>query len=433
MSKEDVFSGLYAAVKRSYEKSERPGKVLAAVSGGADSVALLALLCALRDAEHIELGAVHIHHGLREASDREETDVRKLCERLNVPLRVCHVRVGNGNTESMARQARYDAFFRICMEDGYPVIALGHHAADRAETFLMRAVRGCGEGLGALREWSTRENGIMLWRPLLDALPEQLREADREKGLEWCEDESNADTKYVRNYLRNDVFPLLEEKVTGSVKGMARSAMIIGDEQEFMREEAEKFLLLNASDSPVPSFDAGRFSSVHPALQRHIIRLFFEKRCGEIPFETEEAVRGMKPGEKINLPGDTYAVRYGDRIYHTGSKRPGKVNGYLIETPYTGDPGDGVFSQGCPAGCAANAVLRFRENGDYIYPLGTNGRKSLGDYMTDRKIPAPVRDFIPVLCDGKEVLWVIGWGVSKKMRIRDDAECVMLLYCPDGE
>lgn len=433
MRNHDVFSVLYDTVKRSYERTEKPDRVLAALSGGADSVALLVLLCALRDEECFELEAVHIHHGLREASDSEEAYVRKLCEKLNVPLSVCHVRVKNGNIESMAREARYNAFFETCEEDGFRVIALAHHAADRAETFLMRSVRGCGEGLGSLNEVSVRNNGIRLWRPLIGVLPEQLRELNGEKGIRWCEDDSNRDSKYVRNFLRNEVFPLLERKVAGSVKGMARSAGIIGDEQDYLRGEADRFLLLYSTETPVPSLDAKQLSKIHPALQRHIVRRFLEKPTGELPFETVEAVRGMRNGEKVNLPGDRYAVCTHDRVYAVDPDFREDVKGYLIETPFTGDTGDGIRKQGCPKENTVKTELRYRRNGDYIYPLGANGKKSLGDYMTDRKIPLPLRDHIPLLCRDREVLWVIGYGVSEKMRIETDKECVMLTYCPEEQ
>ena len=433
MKNVSVFSGLYDTVKWSYEKIGKPGRVLAGVSGGADSVALLLLLCELRSETGCALEAVHIHHGLRSASDGEEAFVTALCERLNVPLRVCHVHVESGNVESKARQARYDAFFEVCEEDGFPVIALAHHAADRAETFLMRSVRGCGEGLGSLKEKSVREHGVLLWRPLLNALPGQLREANREKEQCWCEDESNSDTKYVRNFLRNEVFPLLEGKIPGSVKGMARSAEIIGDEQEYMRIEAEKFLTLYARETPVPSFDAAAFSRMHPALQRHIVRRFFEPVCGEMPFDTVEKVRGMRDKGKVNLPADHFAVRVGGRIYAVSPTRPEQVGGHLIRTPFAGNTGDGKFSQACPVQVLRNAQLRFRQNGDWICPLGMKGKKSLGDYMTDLKIPLPERDYIPLLCDGREILWVIGSGVSERMRITENDECVMLNYCRDEQ
>lgn len=431
MRNDDAFSVLYDTVKRSYERTGRPDRILTALSGGADSVALLILLCALRNEKHFALEAVHVHHGLRAASDAEEETVGKLCEKLDVPLRVCHIHVNSGNVESMAREARYDAFFRICEEDGFRVIALAHHAADRAETFLMRSVRGCGEGLGSLNEATVRDNGIMLWRPLLGALPGQLRALNREKEIDWCEDESNADTRYVRNFLRNEVFPLLEKKVTGSIKGMARSAEIIGDEQDYMREEAKKYLLLYSAETPVPSFDAVRLRQIHPAMQRHIVRQFFERMTGELSFETVEAIRGMRNGDKVNLPRGHYAFCTRDRVYAVAPERPKHVQGSLIETPFTGDTGDGVRRQSCPRESIEKTELRYRQNGDYIYPLGTNGKKSLGDYMTDKKIPLPLRDHVPLLCSGHEVLWVIGYGVSEKLRIEKDKDCVMLNYCPD--
>lgn len=231
-----VTGTLFSRLQAAYRSIGSPDRVMAAVSGGADSVALLSLLCRLRAEEKLQVVAVHVNHGLRDASEGEEKAVLELCRRLDVLCRVYHVQVEAGNTEEKARTARYEALFAAAEEYGCRYIALAHHAGDQAETVLMRMVRGCGDGLSGMRELTCRREGLYLWRPLLSVVPEELRKWNTNEQLLWCEDESNRDEKYVRNFFRHRILPLMESRFGNARVNITQSADIIRWNNDYIEQ-----------------------------------------------------------------------------------------------------------------------------------------------------------------------------------------------------
>ena len=184
------------------------GHLLVGLSGGADSVALLVLL----QESGARLSAVHVNHGLRGgASDGDEAFVRQLCRERGVPLWVFRADPGDRSDENWARDARY-GFFREAMAlSGADALVLAHHREDQAETMLLHLLRGTGlQGLGAMAA-DTQRDGMRILRPLLGVSRAALREALTARGLAWREDATNADPRYLRNALRRDVMPLLEQ------------------------------------------------------------------------------------------------------------------------------------------------------------------------------------------------------------------------------
>ena len=179
--------------------------LLVAVSGGADSVALLCLLAERRDALALTLTAAHVEHGIRGAESLADAEYcRALCRRLGVPLRIAHVDVpalaretGEG-IETAARRARYDALRKIRLETGAEWIALAHHMDDQAETVLMHLLRGSGpDGAGGMDERSGD-----LYRPLLSTPRRALEQFLRERGVAWRTDRTNLSPDTPRNALR---------------------------------------------------------------------------------------------------------------------------------------------------------------------------------------------------------------------------------------
>ncbi len=179
--------------------------VLVAVSGGADSVALLSILTALAPAWRLTLHVLHVDHGLRADSGRDADFVRGLAGRFGVPVDVERVQVGPGSVEAAARAARYAALEAWADRLGACRIAIGHTVDDQAETVLMRVLGGAGvRGLAAIPPVRGR-----IIRPLLEIRRQALRDALVAEGLEWVEDPSNRDTKFLRNRIRHELLPLL--------------------------------------------------------------------------------------------------------------------------------------------------------------------------------------------------------------------------------
>lgn len=425
---------LLSLVRDSYAAAGSPESVLVALSGGADSVALMLLLKALREEGTLpHLEAVHVNHGLRENSAQEEKRVRLLCLEQDVLLHTVHVTVKSGNLEAQARAARYEAFETILQETGIRCLALAHHAGDVAETVLMRLIRGCGDGLSSIREISRAQGGYMLWRPLLSAVPEELKAYDAALKIAWCEDESNQDTSYTRNYIRHEVLRPLEERAGNVRRNIARSALILQDEQDHFTKLATSFLQCHAGRELIPWLDAEALAGLDKASRRAVIRTFTKPYVSELTFDETEAAQLLQHGGSINLRGGCRLERYGSKLYLTTAERPEKPSGEILFVPGGNNAvPDGKTMQRMPVSVAGRCELRFRRPGDKIMPFGMKEMKSLGDYLTDRKVPRPVRDRLPVMAMEDRVIWVIGVGCDEACRCDDTDETVLVTYqCPE--
>lgn len=223
-------------------------RVFVAVSGGADSVALLQVLNRLRlRREGFSLEIIHVHHGVssdeRQAKfrDRAEKKVSKLAKSLGLSLHVVRVTT-DSESEDAFREARVRAFSKIVkenskLEDGRIVVALAHHADDLFETRLIRLLRGTGpDGLQGMTEFSHRENGFEIWRPFLtnsrQEILDYLEDLEFLKHRDWVEDPSNRNARYLRNKVRRDLIPMIEESRTGGAAAMARSLGLLAEALE---------------------------------------------------------------------------------------------------------------------------------------------------------------------------------------------------------
>ncbi|WP_239690928.1 tRNA lysidine(34) synthetase TilS [Chromobacterium sphagni] len=209
------------------------------LSGGLDSVALLSLLCRIREQRpQLRLSAVHVHHGLSPNADAWAEHCRRLCGALQVPLRVERVALqlaGGDSLEAVAREARY-AVYR---ESAAEVVALAHHLDDQAETVLLQLLRGGGvRALAAMPALRPLADGKLLWRPLLGLTRLQLEQYVRRQGLSWVEDESNQDTRYRRNLLRRDILPRIAQGIPDYRQHLARAAALQADAAAILQEVA---------------------------------------------------------------------------------------------------------------------------------------------------------------------------------------------------
>ena len=202
-------------------------RVLVGFSGGLDSTVLLRLLAGDADIRRHGLRAIHVHHGLHADADAWAAHCRRTCDALDVPLSIVHVDVDRASglgLEGAARATRHRAFEEGLRDD--EILALAHHRDDQAETFLLRALRGSGvDGLAGMRPWRAYANG-WLWRPLLDVPRDALQAHATAHGLAWIEDASNGDPRFDRNFLRNEVMPLLRQRWPQASDNLARCAAL---------------------------------------------------------------------------------------------------------------------------------------------------------------------------------------------------------------
>ena len=212
-------------------------RVLVGFSGGLDSSVLLHLL-ASADTRRAGLRAIHVHHGLHADADAWAAHCQQTCDALDVPLSIVRVEVDLASglgLEGAARDARHRAFAEALGDD--EILAVAHHRDDQAETFLLRALRGSGvDGLAAMRPWRAHANG-WLWRPLLDLPREALLTYAREHYLRWLDDPANADLHFDRNFLRDQIFPLLRQRWPHASASLARSATLSAQASELLEAE----------------------------------------------------------------------------------------------------------------------------------------------------------------------------------------------------
>jgi len=383
--------------------------VICAVSGGADSVALLFGLYLLKEKLEIRLEAAHFNHHLRgEESDRDERFVRDFCDRYEIPVHIGSgvVTPGKKGLEAAARDARY-AFLRSLPGK----IATAHTADDNAETILLHLVRGTGlKGLGGIMPI----NGNVI-RPMLSVTREEVEAFLEEWCLPHIEDSSNDTDAFLRNRLRHHVMPLLRQENPKIAKNLSRMALHLRQDEECLSTQAEYL-----AQTPAVSF----LRQAHPAVRSRYLVKFLKDSGVKEPEDShialaEALVFSENPSARANFPGGVTIIRRYDQLeVLTGGGGmetvelpcPGQVElpglrvscapaTELLQTPDT--------ITVCPSG---KIVLRSRLSGDTIRLAG--GTKSLKKLFIDRKIPASHRPEIPVVSDEQGILGVYGIGVN---------------------
>ena len=406
-----------------------PRRILIALSGGADSVALFCMLKALADNEDIVLAAVHINHGLRESAADDAAFCEMLCKKYQVPFFLKHAQLYR-NSEGDARDARYALFAQVFTAWNADVLALAHHQDDQAETVLLHLFRGAGmQGLCGMKEKADMLAGdgcLTLWRPLLQMTHEELMDISLGMAGSWCQDETNQSDAYLRNFLRNRVFPLIEERVPQVKHALARTAEIFQSENELLESMTEEFISAYAcAKMPVPWIKTEPFNHVHQSMKRRIMQRFLPK---EATFTHINIAIDLKAGESLNLPGGN-VLKNCEEYLCLISEKPFRMP---LSSPYAenahGRTGDGIRTQSMPADILKECTLRYRLPGDVIRPFGMQGTKKLQDYLTDRKLPQPMRDHLPLLCMGNRVIWAVGVGAGEEARCIGKSNAILLTY-----
>jgi tRNA(Ile)-lysidine synthase len=404
-----MLNDLLAMIRR-YDMLQPGDRVICALSGGADSVALLFGLYLLKEKLQIRLEAAHFNHQLRrEESDRGEAFDRELCDRYDIPIHMGTAKIvaGKKGLEAAAREARY-AFF-----DTLPgKIATAHTADDNAETVLMRLVRGTGlKGLGGIHPVRGR-----IIRPMLLVTRRQVEAFLREYCLSYVEDSSNATDDFLRNRIRRHIIPALREE--NPQFGRNLSAMAL------------RLRLDEAALTPDTDYSAGvsvpETLALPEAVRSRCLEGFLE-HCGVREPESAHIVQAEallhsdNPSARANFPGNIVIAREYDRLTAL-NREPNPEGGPLRCPGITEFPALGLRVVCAEAETLENnpqlftvtpegtPVLRFRQTGDSIRLPG--GSRSLKKLFIDRKIPAANRDRIPVIADESGLIGVYGIGTS---------------------
>jgi tRNA(Ile)-lysidine synthase len=395
--------------------------VVAAVSGGADSVALLYALQALE----IPCTVAHLNHNLRgAASTADEQFVRELARELALPIVAASVDVEQAarteglSVEMAARKARHDFFSSF----GKSVIALAHQADDQAETFLLRLARGAGpEGLGGM-SFSRQLGSLRLIRPMLNIPRTALLEWLKTNGISWREDASNADESYLRNRVRHTVLPLLQKELNPNIRDtILRTMDILRAENEWMDETIAPFRL-PAADMPIA------------ARRRMLRKWLFEHGVKEAGFEAVDAILSLMDDGNGTAVFELNAlqrvvVEYGFPRIEQGEvtlPHPEWVLHIEAGTGWKKDHGRGAGMLPATASFDADRVgtaaieVRNWKPGDSMAPLGMEGCRKLQDIFTDQKIPRSRRGHIPVVVCRGEIIWIPGYRTARGWEVQSE-------------
>ncbi|MCI6552719.1 MAG: tRNA lysidine(34) synthetase TilS [Lachnospiraceae bacterium] len=472
-----IFSRVEAYVEQHGMLASRD-HVVVGVSGGADSVCLLLMLCELSRRLELKLTAVHVNHGIRKEAAEDGEYVKELCEEKGVPFILVEEDVrgwaarSHLSEEEAGRYVRYRAFREVLKGQGSTgagKVAVAHNANDRAETMLFHLFRGTGlTGLGSIRP--VRGNII---RPLLCLKREEIEEYLEEAGRGFCRDRTNEEDTYTRNRIRRHILPFAEKKVCrGAVSHMCETADMLAEADQYIQGQAEKAYrsccIREEKDEIVLA--AGRLQEEDAFLHGRILLLCLEKLSEgrkDITSSHISAIEGLlsKTGSsEISLPYGLKAVKEYDHLILCRANRERKADAAwpgAVVPPIPGRaeiPGLGtvefslltraeldIGEMGIEEWCIKSQFLseksctkwfdydkitrslafRTREPGDYLTINSNYARKSLKSYMIDRKIPKSERGGIYVLAEGMHILWVPGYRISEYYKITENTKHIL--------
>ena len=436
-----------------------PGaRVLVAVSGGADSLALLHLLVTEQTTLELrEVAAAHIHHGLRgEEADRDEHVVRAFCDAHGVRLFVCHAdvaaaaRLRGDGVEEAGRAVRYAFLERTADENGFDRIVTAHTLTDAMETVLLHMARGTG--LGGLTGIPSVRGRII--RPLLTVTRAEVEAYDAAAGIAFVTDSTNADVTFARNRVRRDILPAFYRLNPRADEAFARLMRAARADEDYLFEQTAAALKNARIVRGLYRADALR--ALHPALAARAVRRAVEEGAGVCCEErhVREILSLLATGGSVTINGAVDVTVHRDRltILPRGGEPP-------VERPLTNGgtyPCGGVWWH-CVILDRKNwenrqkihkillqftcdydriegkAVVRSRRTGDALHPVHGNGGKTLKKWMNERHVPPAWRDKLPVLADDNGVFLVPGLGCDCRVAVDDKTQHILAFFIEEDK
>lgn len=448
-----MYQKVKAYVKK-WHMLQKEDSVIAGISGGTDSVCLLFMLLKLQKELGFALMAVHVNHGIRGAeAERDEAYVKRLCRQWNVRLKVYRENVPayakeHGMTEEEAgRDIRRTCFCKVLKEWGGTKIALAHHENDNVETLLWNLCRGTGiRGLGGIAP----VNDVWI-RPLLCVKRREIESYLKKRGISYCTDTTNADRRYMRNRIRMDVIPYLEDCVnTESVSHMGKTMERMYELEQYILEEVGQY------KESCTGWKNGRriirqteYTKIPKALRDNVLHEILCETAGRRKDIEEVHVQMLRDlftkqvGKRINLPYGVTAIRTYEGVRFEKNipeaSYAGDENELFSIRVFDREPGnvtfpEKIYTKWFDYDIIKNTVkIRHRIAGDSIVINRYGGRKKLKQYFTDQKVPQEDRDKIWIAADGDEVLWIVGYRQSQKYQITEKTTKILEIQYYGGE
>lgn len=467
---------IYSEQNHMLEKGDR---VVAGVSGGADSVCLFFVLLEWMEELALSLRVVHVNHGIRGGEAKEDAAfVERLCRQYGIPCEIINAEVPNLaareriSLEEAGRRARYDIFERVQKQYGYDKIAVAHNRNDQSETVLLHLFRGSGvKGLGGMAP----VRGAII-RPLLDTSRQEIEGFLGERGIAYCEDKSNLEDVYTRNKVRLKLLPLAEKEINEKAGvHIAKTAVLLREAEEYIEKNAVSvFERIVRQKNGIYFIGVEDFSCEEAVIQKKILLLIMERLAGgrkDVESVHVDLVRELlqkQVGRRVSLPYGMEAVRAYEGIQILKGKPIGAFREKEAEPFMAAVEPPGVYAMEAGMGNISfqiveieaeqkefykkynsipkndytkwfdydkikNTVfIRYRQEGDFLQINSKGSRKKLKDYFIDKKIPREQRGNIPLLAEGSHVIWIIGERISEAYKVDKNTKRILMVQLDKG-
>jgi len=439
------------------EKGDRVG---VAVSGGADSMALLHFLNSFTETLGIEVVAVHVNHGIRPTSRKESLFVRNYCKKNNIPF-VSYVvdvptfaKAQKMGIEQAARIKRYECFETAVKRFRLTKVTVAHHQGDQAETILLHIFRGSGiagaRGMDLIREFCKNPHGgdpVMLIRPFLETPKTDIVAYNYRNQISYVEDETNREDAFARNFIRNQIIPAIQTEWRNVEKNITDFGRNCKSDDEYLNSLANmESLLGDGNHVRVP---LNFFAYPYPVISRIILAAFslisakenIEKKHVDL---IVSLAKSGENGSRTDLPNNLYAVKEYEYMSIVRKQEAVKAKVYSFKIGHTSfaEYGTIIVTKTISHKDALKRGLmvidvdklpraskwRTRKDGDVFKKFG-GGSKTLNAYLIDKKVPSRLRDKLPVLAHDNEVYAIAGIEISEKVKTdRDTLEAYVLEF-----
>ena len=426
---------------------------LVAFSGGPDSLCLLDFLDKNRQLFSISVSAIYVEHNLRGAESKADGDFcEEFCREREIPffresINVTEFSKGKGiSIEEAARELRYAKLKETALNVGAALIATGHNANDNAETVLLNVFKG--KSLTSVAGIPVRRGNII--RPLLGLTREEILNYLNEEGLNYRTDSTNLKNDFQRNFIRNEIIPLLKNNLNpGLENSILKSSLAAANQTDFLKKATEYFytrFVKNGNDTitiPIDFIDSFGIGSFYEIVKKGLREVFNLGTTFRNLIELKELVH-TQTGKMLYFPQDVKAFRERDVIVFTKSaegdkeqkiKIGEKIKTLLgtIEIIPAEKPKRSEFKTDGNAefidsdGVEDVFTLRRWAAGDYFFPLGMKGKKKISDFLTDAKVPTHKRKKYLVLLNGGKIVWLVGLRIDERFKIKEKTERVLKL------
>ncbi len=425
-----------------------PGdRVVAGVSGGADSVCLLFVLLKRMEEFPFYLHVVHVNHGIRKEAGEDAAYVEALCKSRGIPFTLVEEDVRQRaflekrSEEEMGRILRYEAFEKVRRQEKAHKIAVAHNSNDQAETMLFHLFRGSGlSGLCGIRP--VRDDVI---RPILCLERSEIEKYLTEKEIRYCKDATNEGDDYTRNRIRHHIIPYAEKEIVqGCVGHMSQTAAMLLEAEELLSRLTSRAweATVRTEGETCYSIDCDAYHKLDPVIGRRLIHSILGKLSSggrdiaAVHVQDVEELFLRAGNRSKSLPFGISALRQYDRVQIGMDKT--RERSPIGEEAFTFQVFPRENCKDIPQNrytkwfdydkIKGPLTVRTRQTGDILSIRSATGglsHKSVKDYMITEKIPRQERDSIPLIADGEHILWVVGYRISEYYKVTENTKHIL--------